>query len=113
VDSIPVVETPSSKVPAYIAALQFEEDRAKDHASLSDALILGAKTSTNNEISEEVLEELNDASSAKVIGRFESVDSRNQMALTALEEVLQHEQATANFVELKAETEAVMDELLK
>jgi hypothetical protein len=102
----------SLHIPAYITALQFEEDRNKENKNFSDALIMGAEIQ-DVDISEDVLDELNEPSSAKVEGRFKTVKSRNLMALNALEENLENEQAIAHFIEVKAQTEAAMDDLLK
>ncbi|KAJ1410515.1 hypothetical protein B484DRAFT_455855 [Ochromonadaceae sp. CCMP2298] len=96
------IPTESSKVPAFIVAMQVEED---------DAIGFSEK-STRGELSENTLMELNSASSKKVEGRFKQVSTRNHMGLSILEEAMKRDQVIADFVEVKVTTQALLDELL-
>lgn len=65
------------------------------------------------EISEDVLEELDQSSEIKRTGHFKTIKSRNLLAVDALQQELDKEKAAAKFEEVKFTTKIEMDKLLQ
>jgi hypothetical protein len=102
--------TPSAHdytLPPTLEELQLQESHEKHRIlALKDAVEVP-------EISERVLAELGEVSEIKRSAQFQSVNSRNQIAVDAIQEEVEKAKAAAKFEEVKFTTESEMDALLK
>lgn len=105
-----------SAVPAAIQALQEQEDfqrrRAAQNGHPDQDLFTLEGGVESVEISEDVLADLEEPSDVKRAGQFRTLQSRNFMAMEAIQQELDKEKAVAKFEEVKYSTEAEMDALL-